>query len=90
MTFKTWKVSLDDMGWVVHCENEIRFESRHQSKDVAIRYAKRLAMENSPGQVVIHDVNGDVVSAIHYNGLDREADASDASSTEGPTVEAEA
>ncbi len=68
--FKTWKILPDASGWIVQSHDGTEYESRHGDKAIAIREAKLLATETRPSQVVIHDAEGSVTAAIHYNDLD--------------------
>lgn len=75
--FTTWKILPSPSGWVVRCHGQEAFESRHGDKVGAIREAKTLATQSPPSQVVVHDAEGSVTVAIHYNEAARGQNASD-------------
>lgn len=81
-TFKTWKILPDGVDWVIRCQNEDGVRSRHEDQALAVEEAKQLAKDHPPSQVVIHGMDGSVVGAVHYNGLDRDADRQASSRTD--------
>lgn len=65
--FTTWKVLPERSGWIVKEYPTNGFESRHTDIGVAIDAAKRLAMDNAPGQVVVHAEDGSVKHAVLFS-----------------------
>lgn len=81
--FTTWKILPSSGGWVVRCHGKEAFESRHGDKVGAIREAKSLATERPPSQVVVHDSDGSVTVAIHYNASARGSRSDDGDGFDG-------
>lgn len=66
-TFTTWKIEPHPDGWVVRRHDRAGCESRHDEKGAAIRTAKLLATEDPPSQILVHDAEGSIIDALHFN-----------------------
>lgn len=70
--FTTWKIEPHPDGWVVRRHDRAGCESRHERKHGAIRTAELLATEDPPSQVLVHDTQGSITAAVHYNDTGRD------------------
>lgn len=72
--YTTWKVLPDPSGWIIQEDPSTGFESRHKDIAVAIDHAKRLAMENAPGQVIVKAEDGSVMHAVVFGASPQDPD----------------
>lgn len=71
--FRTWKVLAEGASWVVRSDRASGDKNRHEQRAEAVDEAKRLAIENAPGQVVVHARDGSVKYAVLFRETSRRA-----------------